>query len=69
MDLPKNLISGRNIRTRRSRDHAIMRDVIARLKKNMDRDLNAVALTVIRLFQEEPGDAEHLWKRCQPLVG
>lgn len=66
MDLPKTLSQAGIFEPD---DLAIMRDVIARLKKNMDRDLDAVALTVIRLFQEEPGDAEHLWKRYQPLVG
>lgn len=47
-------------------DLTVMRDVIARMKKHADRDLEAVAITVVRLFQEEPGDAEHLWKRCKP---
>jgi hypothetical protein len=50
-------------------DLTAMRDVIACMKKHADRDLEAVAITVIRLFQEGPGDAERLWKRCQPLLG
>lgn len=49
-------------------DLAVMRDVVARLKRHADHDIDAIALTVIRLFREEPGDAEHLWNRCRSLV-
>lgn len=65
MDLPSTL---RQAGIFEPSDIAVMRSVLTRLKEHVDRDLDSIAITVLRAFKEEPGDADHLWSRCRPLI-